>query len=47
MTILENPAAVAQGLQQFLAAMSAARYAAGRVRLPTPNPVNTYHKKDA
>jgi pimeloyl-ACP methyl ester carboxylesterase len=47
MAMLEQPAQVAQGLQQFLSAMSAAHYAAARVRLPTPNPVHTFHNKDA
>ncbi len=47
MAILEQPGQVAQGLHQFLAALVAARFAAARVHLPTPAPVNTYNKKNA
>lgn len=52
MVILEQPGRVAQGLQQFLAALSAARFAAARVRLPqpapapAPAPTPTYQKKN-
>jgi pimeloyl-ACP methyl ester carboxylesterase len=45
MALLEQPAQVAHGLQQFLAALSSARFAAGRVHLPTPTPVTTYIKR--
>ena len=47
MSLLEQPGLVAHGLVQFLTALSAAHFAAARVRLPTPAPVNTYFKKDA
>ena len=47
MLILEQPGRIAQGLQQFLGALSAARFAAARVRLPSPAPVPSFHKKDA
>jgi len=47
MALLEQPGQVAHGLMQFLSAFSAARFAAARVRLPTPTPVSTYYKKDA
>ncbi len=47
MALLEQPGQVAQGLQQFLAALSAARFASARVHLPTPAQVNTYNKKNA
>lgn len=47
MVPLEQPGQVAQGLQQFLTALSAARFAAARVRLPSPAPVITFHKKNA
>jgi pimeloyl-ACP methyl ester carboxylesterase len=46
MTLLEQPAQVAHGLMQFLSALSAARFAAARVHLPTPTPVNAYYKKN-
>ena len=46
MVILEQPALVAQGLQQFLTAVSATRFAAARVRLPSTAPVNTFQKKE-
>lgn len=48
MLILEQPGRVAQGLQQFLAALSAARFSAARVRLPMPitYPISTYQKKN-
>ncbi len=42
MAVLEQPAQIAQGLQQFLAALSAARFAAARVRLPTPATIHSY-----
>ena len=37
MAFLEQPGRVAQGLQQFLKALAAARFAAARVHLPTPS----------
>lgn len=46
MAFLEQPGKVAQGLQQFLSAISAARFAAARVRLPAPAPVNIFQKKN-
>jgi pimeloyl-ACP methyl ester carboxylesterase len=45
MALLEQPGQIANGLTQFLSALSAARFAAARVRLPAPAPVNTYNKK--
>lgn len=45
MVLLEHPARVAQGLQQFLTALAAARAAAARVRLPAPAPVNALQKR--
>jgi pimeloyl-ACP methyl ester carboxylesterase len=45
MAILEQPDQVAHGLQQFLTAISSARFAAGRVHLPAPTPVGTYIRK--
>jgi pimeloyl-ACP methyl ester carboxylesterase len=45
MVVLEHPARIAQGLEQFLAALAAARSAAARVRLPTPAPVSPVRKK--
>jgi pimeloyl-ACP methyl ester carboxylesterase len=45
MAMLEHPARIAQGLQQFLAALAAARSAAARVRLPSPATVSAVHKK--
>lgn len=47
MVPLEQPAQVVHGLQQFFTALSAARFAAARVRLPAPAPVQSFHKKDA
>jgi pimeloyl-ACP methyl ester carboxylesterase len=47
MALLEQPARIAQGLQQFLAALAAARSAAARVRLPTPAPVSAVHNNKA
>jgi alpha-beta hydrolase superfamily lysophospholipase len=38
MVFLEQPARVAQGLQQFLNALAATRYSAARVRAPAPAP---------
>lgn len=46
MAFLEQPARVAQGLQQFLAALSAARFAAARVRLPVPSQAPIYQKRN-
>ena len=46
MAFLEQPARVAQGLQQFLTALSAARFAAARVRLPMPSTAPVYQKKN-
>ena len=45
MALLEQPTQIAQGLQQFLAALAAARTAAARVRLPTPVTVSTVRSK--
>jgi len=45
MVVLEHPARVAQGLQQFLTALAAARTAAARVRLPTPAQVDAVQNK--
>ncbi len=47
MAFLEQPARVAQGLQQFLTALSAARFAAARVRLPVPASAPVYQKKNS
>lgn len=47
MALLEQPGQVTHGLQQFLSALSAARFAAARVHLPNPAPVHTYFKKTA
>jgi pimeloyl-ACP methyl ester carboxylesterase len=44
LAVLEHPARIAQGLQQFLAALAAARSASARVRLPTPAPVSAINK---
>jgi 3-oxoadipate enol-lactonase/4-carboxymuconolactone decarboxylase len=48
MVFLEQPGKVAQGLMQFLNALSAARFASGRVQLPvpTPTPASIYQRKD-
>lgn len=46
MAHLEFPERVAQGLQQFLSALTAARIAAARVHLPKPAPVHSYQKKN-
>lgn len=46
MAFLEQPGKVAQGLMQFLNALSAARYAAGRVQLPAPTPAGVYPRTD-
>lgn len=43
MVLLEQTARVLQGLQQYLSALSAARFAAARVRLPTASTVATLH----
>jgi pimeloyl-ACP methyl ester carboxylesterase len=40
MVFLEQPERVAQGLQQFLSALAAARFTAARVQLPMPVQVN-------
>lgn len=45
MVLLEEPAQVAQGLQQFLSALVAARFAAARVNLPMPAPVNVFQRR--
>lgn len=45
MALIEHPARIAQGLQQFLAALAAARSAAARVRLPVPAPASALHNK--
>ena len=47
MALLEQPGQVSHGLVQFLSALSAARFAAARVHLPTQTLVNTYYKKNA
>jgi pimeloyl-ACP methyl ester carboxylesterase len=47
MALLEQPGQIVQGLQQFLSAISAARFAAARVRLPFPAPIHTYTRKNA
>lgn len=47
MLLLEHPGQIVHGLMQFLSALSAARFAAARVRLPAPTPVNAYYKKNA
>lgn len=46
MVLLEHPARIKQGLQQFLTALIAARTTAARLRLPTPAPVNSYQKRN-
>ncbi len=46
MVILEQAEKVAQGLHQFLAAISAARFAAARVHLPAPTPVHSFQRKE-
>lgn len=45
MVLLEEPAQVAQGLQQFLSALVAARFAAARVNLPAPATVSAYQRR--
>lgn len=45
MALLEQPGRIAQGLQQFLGALAAARTAASRVRLPAPAPVTALRSK--
>lgn len=45
MVMLEHPARVAQGLLQFLTALSAARVAASRVRLPAPASASVLQNK--
>jgi pimeloyl-ACP methyl ester carboxylesterase len=45
MAFLEHPARIAQGLQQFLAALAAARSAASRVRLPVPAQTSVVQNK--
>lgn len=45
MVPVEQPERVAQGLNQFLGALSAARYAAARVHLPNPAAVARYQRK--
>ncbi len=47
MALLEQPGQVSHGLQQFLSALSAARFAAARVHLPNPALIHTYYKKNA
>jgi pimeloyl-ACP methyl ester carboxylesterase len=47
MVTLEQPDRVAHGLQQFLTALSATRFAAARVRVPVGAPTVRYQKKDA
>jgi pimeloyl-ACP methyl ester carboxylesterase len=47
MALLEHPARIAEGLQQFLTALAAARSAAARVRLPAPAPVSILRQKKA
>lgn len=42
MVLLEQTGLVLQGLQQYLSALSAARFAAARVRMPAPNPISAY-----
>jgi pimeloyl-ACP methyl ester carboxylesterase len=42
MVMLEQTGRVAQGLQQYLSALSAARFAAARVRLPNPSTAIPY-----
>lgn len=46
MVFLEQPGKVAQGLTQFLRALSAARFATGREQLPVPTPASIYQRKD-
>lgn len=45
MVLLEAPAQIAQGLQQFLSALAAARFAAARVSLPSPAPAGIYQRR--
>jgi pimeloyl-ACP methyl ester carboxylesterase len=45
MALLEEPARVSQGLQQFLSALVAARFAAARVHLPAPASVSAYQRR--
>jgi len=45
MVLVEQPERVAQGLNQFLGALSAARYAAARVHLPNPAALARYQRK--
>ncbi len=45
MALLEQPGRIAQGLQQFLGALAAARIAAARVHLPTPASISVYQNK--
>jgi pimeloyl-ACP methyl ester carboxylesterase len=47
MVIQEQPKAVAQGLHQFLSALSAARFASARSHATTSPHVNAMQKKDA
>lgn len=42
MVLLEQPGKVAQGLQQFLSALSSAHFAASRVHLPVPASSSSY-----
>jgi pimeloyl-ACP methyl ester carboxylesterase len=46
MVFLEQPARVAQGLMQFLTALSATRFATEREQLPVPTPAHIYQRKD-
>jgi pimeloyl-ACP methyl ester carboxylesterase len=46
MVYLERPAQVAQGLQQFLIALRAARFSASRVHLPAPASAPVYQRKE-
>jgi len=45
MGLLEQPGRIAQGLQQFLGALAAARMAASRVTLPAPAPLYALRNK--
>ncbi len=45
MALLEQPAQVAHGLQQFLSALASAHFAAGRVHLPVPTSAGTYIRR--
>ena len=47
MALLEYPERVAQGLQQFLAALGAARAAVSRVHMPSTAPLPAYQRKNA